>query len=191
MENLAKLANHMARRYHAKTYWRDELDDLRQEAQLAALEAQRTWRPTGAPLEKHAMMTMIYALRRYLYRTELPVTGRVGYEHEVKAVGVPLEDSPVERWAFDPQAEHTALAWREAIFAKVERVLAEHDPSGACARVLLDNKPCNEVAKEVGVRPGVLRYKLATVRKAIREDEDLREIFKGCNKRKICYTRGG
>jgi hypothetical protein len=50
-----------------------EVQELRQQAELAKLEAARTWKPGLAPLEALQATTMKYALLDYVIRARVPV----------------------------------------------------------------------------------------------------------------------
>jgi RNA polymerase sigma factor (sigma-70 family) len=73
VKTLDDVVNLAARRYAARCWWAD-VNDLRQEAWVAVLDAQRTFDPTrGVPLHGYAWRAAVNALRTYTWRAGSPV----------------------------------------------------------------------------------------------------------------------
>jgi DNA-directed RNA polymerase specialized sigma24 family protein len=175
---LERLAYSLAHRYDRSTGWRGatERRDLEQEAMLGVLEAERSWDPERAPLDKHAMMTVIFRLRRYTWRAGLPVSAPHG--HEDKAAGCIAEQEGMLADRLDhPWARLEERARWEQVCDALDRAIARADPSGAAGEVMLGG----QTAKEVSETRGVTYQRIGVaIRRAIRHisrDEEVRDIL--------------
>jgi len=62
-----------------------EAQELRQEAEIAKLEAARTWKPDGAPIEAYQAKAMTGALWLYVHRARAPVYASRHCIHDLDA----------------------------------------------------------------------------------------------------------
>ena len=127
---------------YSARYWTLDRRDMEQEAVAAALEAERTWRPDGAPLACYQARAAALAVRRYCARAACPVSGcsrepATAWQQKV----VPLSEmTSVE----EPDSHY----WRRRVAAEIRRILYGL-PDGRLAKmVLLDEYKPAEVARE-------------------------------------------
>lgn len=87
-ERLTTLAATAARRYARRCWWAD-VNDLRQTAELAGLEALRTYDPrVGAAPEQYVWRAMVFAVARALWRDSTPATGGTKHRPDKTAHGL-------------------------------------------------------------------------------------------------------
>ncbi len=81
------IVNKAARRYARRVWWADR-NELVQEGWLAAIQAQRTWSPTGkAGFRWYVWRSVVVALRNFLLRESAPVKiGASRHLHKLKGL---------------------------------------------------------------------------------------------------------
>ncbi len=144
------LATKVARSYQRRVFWA-ELDDLKQEAALAALRAERTYDPQcGVPFDGYAWRACVLALRRWCWKASAPVAEADHKLHTLRGVyGMELTD-------YDSGADTHAMLeekdWVERVREQVDYLLDKlGGDAGVAARVIvLEDEPA-EVARQLGL----------------------------------------
>lgn len=177
MTDFAKIADQVARRYAAKCWWAD-LNDLRQEAWVAVLEAEQTWRPDGgASRATYAHRAAVLRLRDYLWRASKPVTGPRGRGERLR--GLRAAPDAVLTWheAPDPLEVERAERWWAELRELVTAVVL-HDRHGKiAARALLGPETAIEIARDIGRSTSLVYERSRQARRRIAEDAELRRAY--------------
>lgn len=148
---ITRICHAAAARYARQCWWADP-DDLRQEAHLAALHAQRTYQPAvRVPLEAYVWRAVILALKRYLWRESSPVCGGGHDPHRLRTQHrASLDAIDALRVNYEDADEALADAhWRASVREEFERLLATTPKAALARRVVLDGlEPCEAIALE-------------------------------------------
>jgi len=169
------IARRTARHYAKRLYWLPAIDpeDLEHTAYLAALEAERTWDRRRGPLGPHVGWNCMRTLRAYVYCAQSPMSYTRSEEHMLAGLrGVDLEQA-----GSIAAAPADVAGWWRRMGDELRAAVDAYDDTGAVAKVLLDGRPCTEVAAEHGMRKGQLRNRLAATRKRLRRDAGVREVY--------------
>lgn len=138
----------IVRNYAALTPWL-EVQELRQQAELAKAETARTWRPGGAPLVACQNKAVTWALWRHVRLERSPIYANLGHLEGAVALDgffrvdllaarhVPAPEQPVE--------EHVD---RRHLKNLVDRMLALLPMGDLAGEVLLAERKPAEVARE-------------------------------------------
>ena len=128
---------------YSARYWTIDRRDMEHEAVAAALEAERTWRPDGAPLDCYQARAAALAVRRYCARAACPVSGCS------RAPATAWSFTAVPLWEQHPGADAPdSHYWRRQLAAEIRRILYGL-PDGHLAKlVLLDEYKPAEVARQ-------------------------------------------
>ena len=133
-------------------------DELQQVAAVTMLEAARTWKPGGAPLENYQAKAVAFRLKRYIAKMRRPASAR--------------EDMATAEDALPPQAEWHIDLKRAA--EEVQRILSRQ--SRAAVAVLLEERAPAEVAAELGLSAARVYTEAQAARRALRGSRKLRAL---------------
>lgn len=166
--------------HYARRCWWAEVDDLRQEAYLAALRAQRTFQANvGVVAEAYVWRAVVLALAKYLWNQSSPVSG--GSQNpkllktQQRASGDELDWLLSIAPPVDEQVDE--LRWREAVHARVDALLRTPEHVLA-ARVVVDEMQAADVARETGL-PVLRIYKLSEhLRDRLARDPELYALIR-------------
>lgn len=170
---------------YARRCWWAGLDDLKQEARVAVLEARKTFDPKrGTPFAAYARRACALALREWLWRESMPVSAS---SHCIKSkAGVQklrgLQRAPVSELrhhlaAVPPtEAALDHARWCRRVSGRLGEVIAAVDDAEMAALVL-SGAAAHEVASAAGV-PVRRVYRAAyRARQAARADDGLRAML--------------
>ena len=171
-----QVAQGVARRYCRLCSWASE-EDLRQEAVVAALKAEKTWRPDGgAALSSHLYIAALRAVQHALFKASAPVStchrterlaGLVGVDVALTD-GMPSSTVPVD-------VELHLARWRVQVHGRLNEVLGpDADVAGP---VLLDDVAPATAAENAGLPVVAVYGVLQRVRRRIRNDHVLQELW--------------
>ena len=175
--DFGKIADQVARRYAALCWWA-ELDDLRQEGWVAALEAERTWRPDGgASLATYARRAVVLRLRDCLWRASKPVTGPQHRGERLRGLRAVSDAVLARREAPDLfEAEKAERWWAE--LRDLVAAAVRHDKHGwIAARALLGPETAAEVAQDINRSASLVHHRSWEARRRIAEDADLKLAY--------------
>jgi len=152
-------------------------DDLRQEATLAALQAEKTWRPDGgAALASHLYLAALRAVQHALFKSSAPVSTCHRTERLAGLVSVDVEAA--ERMAASdlPADSNLHLSrWRVQVMGRLNEVLGAD--ADVAAPVLLDDVPPARAAVNAGLPVVAVYGVLQRVRRRLRNDHVLQELW--------------
>ena len=164
-KEVLRIAQVAAARYARRCWWAS-VEDMKSEAVVAILAAQKTWDPNhGAPFGAYAYRAALLAIRPYLWRNSSPVSESFhklptlagAHRASLEKAGARLKH---EEWSNELYEE-----WHDSVEAR----LAELDPTGVGRMVVVYKEPVEAVAE-------VLAVPVPVVRKAARA---LRASFAG------------
>ena len=122
-----------------------DIHDMRQTAEVAALEARRTWRRGGAPLHLYQARAAALAVRLYCAKARCPVSGWAGNLDALAAChGVPLVGLTRAATEPDPETHY----YRRQLAAEIRRILGRLTDGHLAALVLLGEHKPAEVARQ-------------------------------------------
>ncbi len=174
---LEQVVNAAATRYAAKCWWA-ELDDLKQEGWVAALEAQQRWNPNyGVPLHGYAWRAVVLHLRNYLWEQSKPVTGRKNHGEVLRGTRRVSTAVLLDHHADDPLETERAEVWWARMREQARLVVEGGRHGGVAARVLLDGERVAVVAEDVGWPVHKVWRADHVARKRIARDADLRHDY--------------
>ncbi len=180
MSDLQEVANKVAGRYARRVFWAD-LADLKQEAMVAALRAQKTWDPeVGVPLEAYAWRACVFHLRTYLWRQSAPVSEtdrRLGTLRGVHAEEL-LEDHG------EPVADNHQLfeekCWTEMVQRQVVYLLTKLSTKDAriAVRVVLEEEMPAQVAQDLQLSIHHVYRVARTARRSFEDNAVLHQLWR-------------
>lgn len=174
---LDRVVNAAAARYAARCWWA-ELEDLRQEGWVAALEAQQTWDPgRGVPLHGYAWRAVVNHLGNYLWTQCSPVTGRKNHGKSLQDVRRVSAEVLIGHHADDPLETERAEAWWARMREQAKLVVEGGRHGDVAARVLLRGERVAAVAESVGWPVHKVWRADHVARQRIAEDTDLRHEY--------------
>ena len=157
--------------YLRKCSWLEE-DDLSQEAELAKLEAARTWKATGAPLEAYQATVVAHTLCRYVWNAQWPVYAPTRH----LPAGVDLGKASVTTAC---NIRYTAVQPEERMdseraTAMVREALALLSIGDLASEVLLHERKPAVVARARGVSVQQVYRAARDAKRALQENKGLR-----------------
>jgi len=175
LETLDEVVEEAARRYAARCWWAD-LEDLRQEAWSAVLQAKTTHDPAKGELTGYAWQAAIYALRALVWSQSSPV-----YAPRKKLpalAGMHRAEMSTDMPA--PQVDlvdqlHTLRMMAEVI-PRVQELAREGRLAEEVSRVLLGGERPSVVAREAGLPEWHIWKATAKVRQRIAEDPAIQAL---------------
>lgn len=175
-------AEHVAKRYarRAHSFWWMDIDDLRQVAVFAALDALRRHDPKRGPVRPHTMKAAFFSVVEFIRKCGAPVSGPTRHRAVVlRGLERAPVDDVVER--ADPH-EPPDLAVedderRRRTRTAIERVLSRIPNADLARARLLDGEAGEVVAERVGVPLWRVYEATTEARKALREDLTLRALY--------------
>ena len=174
---LTEVVRRVASRYQARCWWAD-LDDLKQEAWVAVLEAKETWDPNfGVPLHGYVWRAASRRLGNYLWEQSVPVSAWKRHGNllrGVKRASVEVLDH-VEA---DPPGEAERVEqWWEDLSWEVAKVVRAGHNGDVAERILLGREKPADIAEELQWPVHRLWRATHRARKRIRNDIDLRHAM--------------
>lgn len=163
--------------WYAKRVWWADLSDLRQEAWVAVLEAERTYDPARGPRSSYMRRAVWNRLGNYLGAQASPVSGRKKHGKSTKGMrGVSVLEPVIYPTAPEPTTEEVEYWWAE--LRELVKVLVRDGYDGhAAARVLLDQEKSAEVAESLNWPVHKVWRASHRARKRIATDVDLLARF--------------
>lgn len=185
---IAQLTKAVATFYSRKCWWADK-DDLVQAAELAAINAQRTFDPrVGVPEDAYLWRSMALALQRELWRDSSPVSGGMHRPREAYAglhrasldppkTGTGSKLGRVKEYAFcskapSPEQHVSDAEWEARVRARLELLST---PDVVCA--LLTEEAPAATAVKTGLTPAEARSAVATLRARAARDTGLYDLM--------------
>jgi hypothetical protein len=170
---------------YARRCWWASLDDLKQEARVAVLEARATFdSKRGVPFTAYARRACALALREWLWRESIPasasrnvITSKAGADKLRSIQRAPLTE--VAGLSSSAQPADTALdhaRWAARVVGRLAGLLVAVDDGALAAAVLAGAPPCDVAAS---ARVPVRRvYRAAwRAREAARADDGLHAML--------------
>lgn len=174
-----KLVSVAARRYARRSWWVD-IEDLKQEGRVAVEEARRKFDHNyGTPWEAYCWRAILFAMKRFLWASSVPVSGgshrpRESYANVRRADAVEDDDFEVVDCAPDK-----ALFDREWDARVRKRVMQlGGDTHGDIHLVLLEEVTARQLAARIKKDPKEVYARAAELRAAITQDRPLWELMR-------------
>ena len=196
MKDLQAVVDRVSHRYAAMCWWAD-LNDLKQEGWVAALEAKTRWKPEGgASLATYAEVAIVCKLRTYLWKSSAPVSFSIGGGRkppETRALSFDMimseeqssnlpgklagERLSTVRRQVDQANEDTSAVemWLIELRTRMREVIAAGLNGELAAAVLLDGESATSVANRAGKPPRAVWYAAHQARKRLKIDVSLHE----------------
>lgn len=178
--DLEKVVNRVARRYAARVWW-SELEDLRQEGWVAALEAQQNPRfdPQRPYYERRAYLnrSVTRRLGNHLWEQSAPVTGRKNHGRSVAGLIRASVEALYDHEAPDPDEVECAEAWWDKMREQVSLAITGGHNGDIAARWLLGGERPGKLADELGWPLHRIWHASSQARKRIANDLDLRHAM--------------
>jgi hypothetical protein len=143
------VTDQVAKAYRRRCWWAD-FADLKQEGEVAALLAERSYDPVwGVSWKTYVRRAAQRWISGYLWHESSPVSGRGRRELE-GLHRAPLDEELVEEFP-SPELEATRAQWRAAVRKRLEEVAHRNAVAEFGIKVLMSDKPAREWAKEEGL----------------------------------------
>lgn len=164
--------------YAARCWWAD-LNDLKQEAWVAVLDAQQrgTYRPARGSKAAYYQRVAVFCLKEYLWRQSSPVTGRRG--HGKKMAGMhraPIGALHAHEAAVAAEME-AIEQWWAGMSEAVRQLVRNGNGGDIAARVLLAREKPADIATELRCPVHRVWRASSQARKRIKADLDLRHAM--------------
>ena len=157
--------------YLRKCSWLEE-DDLSQEAELAKLEAARTWKAAGAPLEAYQATVIAHTLCRYVWKSRWTVhapTRHLPEGIDLRSVGLSKAIN-MRYTAVHPEERLDS----ERAASMVREALALLSIGDLASEVLLHERKPAAVARARGVSVQQVYRAARLAKRALQENKGLR-----------------
>lgn len=177
---LRKAAECTAAQHAVYCYWL-ELDDLRQEAWVAVLEAERTWRPDGgASLGTYTSRAASRRLRRFIWEQRAPVTGPQHRPEALRGISRAPEVVLADR-SHDPLAVEREERWWAKLRKMVRRAYRDGPRGDVALQLLLRasrrRKASEEIAAEIGMSKYTVLRASGAARRRVRGDHEIKRAY--------------
>jgi DNA-directed RNA polymerase specialized sigma24 family protein len=146
-----------------------DVDDMRQEAALAAWTARRTWRRGGAPLPQYQARAALFAVRRYCAKARSPVSGQIPALGKTSATSIDCVELTF------PGSAPDEYFYRRRLSAEIRRILYGVRDGHLAALVLLDEYKAAEVVRERGCTLSDVYQATHRAYRALARSKQLRE----------------
>ena len=177
--DLGKLIEKSARWYAARSWWAD-IDDLRNEGWVAALEAERTYKPEKGSKDNYLRRATWYRMRDFLWAQSAPVSGRRGHGEVLRGVHRASVDALYDHTTPDPVEMLEMEEWWAELREAVGQLVRTGKDGDIAARVLLDREKPGDIAKALEWPVHRVWRASSKARKRIGADIDLKEaVFAG------------
>jgi hypothetical protein len=168
--------NAIVRNYSALTGWL-EAQELRQQAELAKLEAARTWKPGGDPLVACQNKAMTWALWRYVRQERAPVHANLGHRSGVLALdGCHRVDLLAARGTPASGESYEERSDRRRLSNIITRMLALMPSGNLAGEVLLAERKPAEVAQARKVPVRAVYQAVQDAKRTLVQDRTLRQF---------------
>ena len=163
--------------WYARRCWWIDLEDLRQEAWMAVLEAQE--RPTFdkcRSLEDQAgymYQVAIFKLKEYVWSQSSPVTGPKGRRNKLRGTYRAPLSALYNRAADDPSTAEAEERWWAELSEAVQQIVRTGPRGGVAARVLPDREKPALVAEAERLSIYQVWHASSNARRRIKADLDL------------------
>lgn len=178
MVPIGTIVDRVSARYAARVWW-SELEDLRQEGWVTALEAQQHLDPLRDPYEQGGYIRRAVTLRlsNYLWEQSAPVTGRKNHGKSVAGLIRASVEALYDHEAPDPTEVEQAEAWWAKMREQVALVITDGHNGDIAARWLLGGERPAKLADELGWPIHRIWRASSQARKRIANDLDLQHAI--------------
>lgn len=183
--SLAEVVDEVTRRYRSRmraaaNVWWADVDDMKQEAWLAVLEAQQTHDPArGVELSWYAWRAALYAVKNMTWRMSSAAhvpQKKQQLARELRRVPVDNEAPAIDRTADEKLHD---LRWQKAVEQQVNQALLQAPHGAALKRILINGEKPVDVAADLGMDVTALWRATGNVRRRMKIDPLLQEVMAG------------